>query len=165
LLTLSRLDEHSSRDHLEPVDLVEVTRECCAEIAPAALAKNIDLEFSPPPHAAINGLADMLRILLRNLLDNAIRYTPSGGRITVTIHPRDNKHVELEVSDNGSGVPDEKLSLLGQRFNRLGAPSTEGVGLGLSIVMRIAKIHQAQVHFDHAGPQGGLSVKVGFQTT
>ncbi len=165
LLTLSRLDEHSSRDHLEPVDLVEVTRECCAEIAPAALAKNIDLEFSPPPYAAIiNGLADMLRILLRNLLDNAIRYSPVGGRISVTVHLLEGGHAELEISDNGSGVPDEKLALLGQRFNRLGAPSTEGVGLGLSIVMRIAKIHQAQVRFDHAGPQGGLSVKVGFQT-
>jgi two-component system, OmpR family, sensor kinase len=162
LLTLSRLDEYSSQAHLEPVDLVETTRDCCAEIAPGALSKNVDLAFSPQQGVTINGLPDMLRILLRNLLDNAIRYTPSGGHIAVAVHLLDSKHAELEVSDNGSGVADEKLALLGQRFSRLGAPTTEGVGLGLSIVMRIAKIHQAQVRFDHAGPQGGLSVKISF---
>jgi len=164
LLTLSRLDEYSSLEHLEPVDLEEITRESCAEIAPVALAKNIELVFSPQPCAAINGLADMLRILLRNLLDNATRYTPVGGEIIVAVRPLDGQHVELEISDNGSGVPDEMLAMLGQRFHRLSEATTEGVGLGLSIVMRIANIHQAELRFEHAGPQGGLSVKISFQT-
>lgn len=162
LLTLSRLDEHSPQLHLEPVDLVELTRESCAEIAPMALAKNIELAFFPRSSPSIDGMADMLRILLRNLLDNAIRYTPPGGRVEVTIHSS-NEQAELEVADNGNGVPDEKLALLGQRFNRLAPSTTTGVGLGLSIVMRIAKIHQAQIHFDHASPQGGLSVRLNFR--
>jgi two-component system, OmpR family, sensor histidine kinase QseC len=165
LLTLSRLDEYSSLEHMQPVDLVEIARTSCAEIAPAALAKNIELIFSPQQCAAINGLADMLRILLRNLLDNATRYTPTNGKIIVTVHQLDAQHVELEVKDNGSGVPDEKLAMLGQRFHRLAEATTEGVGLGLSIVMRIAKIHLAELRFDHAGPQGGLSVKIIFPTT
>ena len=162
LLTLSRLDEYSSQEHMQPVNLEEVARDSCAEIAPAALAKNIDLIFSPQQCAAINGLADMLRILLRNLLDNAVRYTPADGRIMISVYQPDDQHVELEVKDNGSGVPDEKLAMLGQRFHRLAESSTEGVGLGLSIVMRIAKIHQAELRFEHAGPQGGLSATVRF---
>jgi two-component system sensor histidine kinase QseC len=147
---------------MQPVSLVEITRESCAEIAPAALAKNIDLVFSPRPCPDINGLADMLRILLRNLLDNATRYTPDGGQVIVAVRPLDEQHIELEISDNGSGVPDEKLAMLGQRFNRIGTSDTEGVGLGLSIVMRIAKIHQAEFRFEHASPQGGLRVTVIF---
>lgn len=162
LLTLSRLDEYSLQPHLEAVDLVEVTRACCAEAAPDALSKNITLEFLPQPCTSIDGLADMLRILLRNLLDNAIRYTPTGGQVTAAVYAADNDHVALVISDNGGGVPDEQLASLGQRFNRLAPSAAEGVGLGLSIVMRIAKIHQAKVHFDHTSPQGGLSVKIIF---
>ncbi|MBI1175421.1 MAG: HAMP domain-containing protein [Sideroxydans sp.] len=162
LLTLSRLDEYSSQAHLEPVDLVEITRACCAEIAPDALSKNIDLAFTPEPCANISGLPDLLPILLRNLLDNAIRYTSPDGQVTVAVRPANTQHVELEISDNGSGVPDEQLALLGQRFSRLTPSTTEGVGLGLSIVIRIANIHQAQVGFGRASPQGGLSVKIRF---
>lgn len=162
LLTLSRLDEYTSQAHLEPLNLVAVGRQACAEIAPTGLHKNIDLVLTAPPRAFIDGLGDMLRILLRNLLDNAIRYTPQNGHISVTVRTPDEKHVELEIRDDGRGVPDEKLALLGQRFNRLGSNATEGVGLGLSIVMRIAKIHHAGIRFDHAGPQGGLSVTISF---
>lgn len=163
LLTLSRLDEYSSPAHLESVDLIELARGGCADIAPAALSKNIELAFSPEPCANIDGLSDMLRILLRNLLDNAIRYTPAGGHVTVAVHPSSEQQIELVVSDNGSGVGEKELALLGQRFNRLNPSTTEGVGLGLSIVMRIAKIHQAQVSFNHATPQGGLSITIRFK--
>lgn len=165
LLTLSRLDEHSSQAHFESINLIELARSSCADIAPQALAKDIELVLDPQlPSAVIKGMPDMLLILLRNLLDNAIRYTPPNGRVAVHIRTT-NDSTELEVIDNGKGVEDGKLAQLGQRFNRLAPSETEGVGLGLSIVMRIAKIHQAQLHFSHASPQGGLSVKLDFAHT
>jgi len=162
LLTLSRLDEFSFPIHSEPVNLIEITQECCAELGANALAKNIEIGFSSGDHPAVAGSADMLRILLRNLLDNAIRYTPKGGRIDVTSRLMVGQQVELEVADSGIGVADEKLALLGQRFSRISPSVADGVGLGLSIVQRIAEIHHAKVTFSRATTLGGLSVKVLF---
>lgn len=163
LLTLSRLDELSSPINLEPVNLVELTRECCAELGADALSKNIEIGFSPEAHPALSGSPDMLRIMLRNLLDNAIRYTPEGGHVEVALHLTDNgQQVELEIADSGIGVADEQLALLGQRFSRINPSMADGVGLGLSIVQRIAEIHRAKITFNHATMPGGLSVKVCF---
>lgn len=162
LLTLSRLDEFSFPIHSEPVNLVEITQECCAELGGHALSKNIEIGFSSDAHPAVAGSADMLRILLRNLLDNAIRYTPEGGRVDVTSRLTSGQQVELEVADSGIGVADEKLALLGQRFSRISPSVADGVGLGLSIVQRIAEIHHAKITFGRATMLGGLSVKVLF---
>lgn len=163
LLTLSRLDELSSPINLEPVNLVELTRECCAEVGENALSKNIEIGFSPEARPAFSGSPDLLRIMLRNLLDNAIRYTPQGGHVEVALHLTDDgRKVELEIADSGIGVADEQLALLGQRFSRINPSATDGVGLGLSIVQRIAEIHRAQITFHHAATLGGLSVKVCF---
>lgn len=161
LLTLSRLDELSPPIHPESVELEEITRECCAEMGADALSKHIEISFSPDAHQAVAGSTDMLRILLRNLLDNAIRYTPESGRIEVSLRVADGQQVELEVADSGIGVADEQLALLGNRFGRINPSVAEGVGLGLSIVQRIAEIHHAQIAFSRAA-LGGLSVKVLF---
>ena len=105
----------------------------------------------------------MLRIMFRNLLDNAIRYTPANGRVEVAIHLTDGgQQVELEIADSGMGVTDAQLVSLGQRFNRLNQNVADGVGLGLSISQRIAEIHRAKITFNHAAALGGLSVKVCF---
>ena len=162
LLTLSRLDELSAPPDLENVNLLELTQECCAELGANALAKNIEISFSAETNIATTGSADMLRILLRNLLDNAIRYTPQDGRVEVALRLSDAGQAELEIADSGIGVADEQLALLGQRFNRISPNTAAGVGLGLSIVQRIAEIHHAQITFGHAKALGGLSVKVGF---
>ncbi|MBI5436128.1 MAG: sensor histidine kinase N-terminal domain-containing protein [Nitrosomonadales bacterium] len=163
LLTLSRLDELSSPINLEPVNLAELTRECCAELGENALSKNIEIGFSPEAHPALSGSPDMLRIMLRNLLDNAIRYTPQGGHVEAALHPTDDgQQVELEIADSGIGVAGEQLALLGQRFSRINPGMADGVGLGLSIVQRIAEIHRAKITFNHATALGGLSVKVCF---
>ena len=163
LLTLSRLDEALSPINLEPVNLIELTQECCAELGANALSKNIEISFSPEAHPALSGSPDMLRIMLRNLLDNAIRYTPQGGQVEVALHlTGDGRQVELEIADSGSGVADAQLASLGQRFNRINQNVADGVGLGLSIVQRIAEIHRAKITFNHATTLGGLSVKVCF---
>ena len=161
LLTLSRLDEFSLSINFEAVNLAELTQECCAELGSSALSKNIEIEFSTAAHPTLHGSADMLRIMLRNLLDNAIRYTPEGGQVKVALRLADTRQVELEIADSGKGVTDENLALLGQRFNRLSQTMADGVGLGLSIVQRIAEIHRAQITFSRAA-LGGLSVKVTF---
>lgn len=162
LLTLSRLDELTSPISVEPIDLHELTEECCAELGSDALSKNIEISFSPDARPILPGSVDMLRILIRNLLDNAIRYTPQNGHVEVTLHLADEQQVELEIADSGIGVTNEQLALLGQRFNRLSPNTADGVGLGLSIVQRIADIHHARIAFGHAAALGGLSVKVLF---
>ena len=162
LLTLARLDELSASTHLEPVDLAAVTRECCAELGPEALAKNIELELDGEGAAPISGSPDLLHVLVRNLLDNAIRYTPEGGHIVVTILALKNSAYQLEVCDSGPGVPDEQLAQLGQRFSRFNPTLAEGVGLGLSISLRIAEIHRARMVFSRATTAGGLRVSAEF---
>ncbi|MDO9063581.1 MAG: ATP-binding protein [Sulfuricella sp.] len=162
LLTLARLDELSASTHLEPVDLAAVTRECCAELGPEALAKNIELELDGEDTAPISGSPDLLRVLVRNLLDNAIRYTPVGGHITVAIRILKNSAHQLEICDSGPGVPDEQLGQLGQRFSRFSPTLAEGVGLGLSIALRIAEIHRARIAFSRATTAGGLRVSAEF---
>ena len=163
LLTLSRVDELSQPIILEPVNLAELTRECCAELGEAAISKNIEISFLPEEHPALSGSPDMLRIMLRNLLDNAIRYTPNGGHVEVALHLADDgQQVELEIADSGIGVADEQLALLGQRFNRINQNVADGVGLGLSIVQRIAEIHRARITFNRATTLGGLCVRICF---
>ena len=163
LLTLSRLDETSSPINHEPVNLIELTQECCAELGENALSKNIEISFSPEAHPAFSGSPDMLRIMLRNLLDNAIRYTPQGGHVEVALHlTGDGQQVELEIADSGIGVADAQLASLGQRFSRINPNVADGVVLGLSIVQRIAEIHRAKITFNHAATLGGLSVTVCF---
>ena len=160
LLMLARLDELSSAARFETVELDAVVRECCAELGPAALARKIELELEEEQTGPISGSADLLKVMVRNLLDNAIRYTPQGGRVNVTIRPLETT-LQLEVRDNGPGVPAAQLALLGQRFSRLDPTLAEGVGLGLSIALRIADIHRANITFARATESGGLKVSVG----
>jgi two-component system sensor histidine kinase QseC len=103
----------------------------------------------------------LVGVLLRNLIDNAVRYSPSGTTVRVTVDS-DPSTIRLNVADEGPGVPDSELERLGERFHRLADQEAPGSGLGLSIVRRIAEIHGASVHFAH-GPDGkGLNVELSF---
>ena len=139
-----------------------MARECCAELGPEALAKKIELELNGEYTAPISGSPDLLRVLVRNLLDNAIRYTPEGGHVVVSIQALKNSAHQLDVCDSGPGVPDEQLAQLGQRFSRFSPTLAEGVGLGLSIVLRIAEIHRARIAFSRTTTAGGLRVRAEF---
>ena len=108
----------------------------------------------------MQGDARLLGILLRNLLDNAIRYSPRGSTVTVDVG-RDDGRARLTIRDHGPGVPPEARARLGQRFERFGVSDVTGTGLGLSIVARIAELHDARVTFGDA-PSGGLAVDVTF---
>ena len=107
-----------------------------------ALSRNIDLGFEAPRNAMIQGNAFLLRELIKNLLDNALRYTPSGGHVTCRIVPGVDQ-VLLEVEDDGIGISEEQAELVFERFYRVDDAATEGSGLGLAIVQEIAQQHGA----------------------
>lgn len=160
LLLLCRLDVSA---HLERsiVRLDEVGERVCADLAPAAVEKHIDLSLDAVPATLSVGNRELLYVLLRNLVDNAIRYTPEKGEIVVAIH-REPRAIVVEVGDSGCGVPDDELLALGQRFRRLTPDLAEGVGLGLSIVARVADLHGASVAYVRDAVRGGLLVSVRF---
>lgn len=159
MLTLARLESREDRGAAQAVALRALAREALAEAAPYAHGKDIELELAEGPEVAAPGHAGLLGILLRNLVDNAVRYTPAGGAVRVAVSG-DGGIARLEVRDNGPGVAAQELGRLGERFHRLAAAEQTGSGLGLSIVLRIAELHRARVRFA-LGPGGqGLAVTV-----
>jgi signal transduction histidine kinase len=160
MLTLARLEAgQTGAGAAGPFDLREVARAAMAELAGAALAKRIELELADGPAVEAEGHAALVGVLARNLVDNAVRYTQPGGRVEVAVRPGP----QLEVRDNGPGVPAGELSHLGERFHRLAGQGESGSGLGLSIVLRIAELHGARARFAPAAG-GGLAVSVSFPT-
>ena len=155
LLTLARLDPEKVPAN-DAVALDRLAEEVCADHGPQAVAKNISLELDALP-TQVAGNADMLRILLRNLLDNAIRYTPPAGKVLVAVTPG-----LLAVTDDGPGIPATERARVFDRFHRLAGQDTEGSGLGLSIVARIAAGHGAKVELGAGEAGRGLRVTVRF---
>jgi two-component system sensor histidine kinase QseC len=159
MLTLARLESGQGEGAAQSVALRALARAVLADAAPFAHGKNIDLELAQGAEVAAPGHAGLLGILLRNLVDNAVRYTPSGGNVRVAVGG-EGSIARLEVTDDGPGVPPQELGRLGERFHRLAAASETGSGLGLSIVLRIAELHRGCVRFA-PGPGGaGLAVSV-----
>jgi two-component system sensor histidine kinase QseC len=161
LLTLARLDPADAGGRREACDLREVARQVLADLAPVALARGIEVELAAGPPVVMAGSPGLLAILVRNLVDNAVRYSPAGASARVDV-ARAGAVARLVVTDQGPGVAPADRPALGQRFRRLGASRETGSGLGLSIVARIAELHRATVHF-RDGPGGrGLCVVVEF---
>ncbi len=162
MLQLARLDPERSLPECSLVDLGELAREVCATQGPAALDKNLDFALEADLPVSVAGTPDWLRILLRNLVDNAIRYTPEGGRVLVSVLPAANGAAVLRVGDSGPGIPAEQRDAALQRFHRLANGGPSGHGLGLSIVSRIAELHGARFNLDRDKELGGLKAEVAF---
>lgn len=161
LLALARAEPEGISQSMEPVRLSHVIREVLAEQAFIAEAKGIDLGTSGESEVAVSGHADSLRVLLGNLVDNAIRYTPSGGTIDVDALICDGQPC-LVVRDTGPGIPPGERQRVFDRFYRHDDGSTTGSGLGLAIVDKLAQRHRASVSLGD-GPGGrGLTVMVKF---
>jgi len=159
LLALARLEGQGAGIERIPISLSDLVRDSAGEFSDEATRKGIDLGQAIAPDIVLPGNADLLRILLRNLLDNALRYVPAGGHVRLSL-ARDAEGATLSVADDGPGVATGDRARLGERFNRLGPQTTEGVGLGLSIVRRIVELHGGRVEFG-AGIDGrGLEVRV-----
>jgi two-component system OmpR family sensor kinase len=146
-----------------PVPLADIARDVVAELVPLADAKQIDLGISNSQPAIVMGDPDALRTLTRNLVDNAVRYTPTGGRVDVSVeNGSDSGQTLLKVVDNGPGIPPEERSRVLDRFYRPPGTSPPGSGLGMAIVKAIADTHGATLELE-AGPDGtGLAVSVRF---
>ncbi len=165
LLTLSRLVPEASLDNIEPLHLPSIIKETVAQLVPNALEKNIEIEFvCNTKHPFIDGSATALNILARNLIDNAIRYTPENGTVKVKVE-RTPEHVILTVTDNGPGIPEELRDRVFERFFRILGNKSPGSGLGLSIVQQISGLHGARLKLSSGENNQGLSVEVAFPTT
>ena len=161
LLVLARLDPQTALPPGQRVDLQALAQQGVAEIAPAAAGKGVEMSLAPGDAAPVAGDAVLLAVLLRNLLDNAVRYTPRGGEVDVSVKPAAGG-VSLAVVDTGPGIPESEHGKVFDRFHRILGTGEEGSGLGLSIVRRIAGLHRATVVLGE-GPGGrGLRVEVTF---
>jgi two-component system sensor histidine kinase QseC len=161
LLTLARLEPETAHAERSECDLRAVVADVIAGIAASALARNIALELEGDASVRVRADARLLAILFRNLLDNAIRYSPSHTAVRVEVGLR-NGVPFASIRDQGPGVPEARRPELGRRFHRLaGASARAGSGLGLSIAKRIAELHGAPLVFD-AAPGGGLSATIAF---
>lgn len=161
LLSLARLEhtEHSMYEVVS-VDLHTVLLETAADFVSLGARKGIELDFNLQP-SRVEGSPLMLREMISNLLDNAVRYTPKGGRISVSLKKIE-KNIDLSIEDNGAGVAEEDLPKLGTPFHRLSSDQAEGCGLGLAIVREIVRLHGAEIFFERGSEGCGLKVLIKF---
>lgn len=150
LLALARAENQPHAGlAFEEIDLAQLARATVQDWVQASFAHRIDLGFEPPEEPQdrelhIAGNALMLRELLSNLIDNALRYTPQGGSVTVRVR-RDGGHALLEVEDTGPGIAPAERANVFERFYRILGSNVQGSGLGLAIVREIAQQHGAEI--------------------
>jgi two-component system, OmpR family, sensor histidine kinase QseC len=158
LLTLARL-EASATTAASALDLSTVVRRVVAELAPQALQKQQGIGVDAREPCPVHADATLLAVLVRNLVDNAIRYSPAQARVRVTVS-KVASGVQLKVEDSGPAMSEPELKRLGERFFRVLGSGQGGSGLGWSIVRRIAAVQQARVHVSRCVDLGGLAVWV-----
>ena len=153
LLSLARAEASFEKLYaVEPVNLGAVVREVALELFPRAQAKSIDLGVEGSEvELLVEGNPVLLREMVKNLVDNAIKYTPRGGHVTA--RTRFAGSPVLEVEDTGPGIPEADRELVFERFYRVLGSGVDGSGLGLPIVREIAELHRASVTLD-ANPAG-----------
>ncbi len=161
LLMVSRLDAQASHE-FEGLDLRELVRGVAAELAPQAIRNEQILELDAPQPCRVRGNPALLAVLARNLIDNAVRYSPAGAKIAVSVHAQ-GPHAVFSVHDSGPGLTEPQQQRLGERFFRVAGSGVGGSGLGWSIARRIAEVHDAQLHVEASAALGGLAVRCDFQ--
>lgn len=155
LLTLSRLDSLDNLDDIEPIVMADLLQSAVLDIWHPAQQAGIDIRLNiHAPQVTRQGQPLLLSLLVRNLLDNAVRYSPHGSVVDVTLDTR-----RFTVRDTGPGVSTDALARIGERFYRPPGQDATGSGTGLSIVRRIAALHGMRVALGNAA-EGGFEVKV-----
>lgn len=158
LLSLSRLEAVES-PAMANVDLRALAQRVVAELAPKAIGKQQSLEFEGSEPCVVPGNETLLAVLVRNLVDNAVRYSPPAARIQVSVR-RQGAQVVLGVEDSGPGLDAADRQRLGERFFRVTGSVESGSGLGWSIVRRIAAVHRLKIDVGDSTALGGLAVRV-----
>jgi signal transduction histidine kinase len=160
MLTIARLDPQQALPEVLPMDLQEVAESVCAVLAPLALQRRQTLELHVEPGLPpLHGNADMVSMLISNLVDNAIRYTQEQGHILVNIRRVDNA-ICLRVEDDGPGIPPHLRERVFERFYRVANADQAGTGLGLAICQRIAELHGATIQLQTAANEKGACALV-----
>ena len=161
LLNLARADAGHVNLRVEEFYLNDLLAECCRSVQGAAITKNIGLECQSPGDVAYRGDQELMRRLVLNLLDNAIRYTPQGGKVSASLEAA-NGNLRLQVADTGVGIPPEAAEHIFERFYRgdqARSRQNGGFGLGLSIVKWIAESHRGTVELS-SQPGAGTTFTV-----
>jgi two-component system, OmpR family, sensor histidine kinase QseC len=161
LLTLARLEPGQLKGGAEACDLRAIAQQTLAEMAPAALARKVEIELADGTPAPATAYPGLVSVLLRNLVDNAVRHGAAGGTARVEVGCTGDG-ATLCVQDDGSGIAPDERTRVGQRFYRIPGTEATGSGLGLSIVHRIAEIHGASVTLGDGRNGKGLRVIVTF---
>jgi two-component system sensor histidine kinase QseC len=141
------------------VDVAMVAQRVAADLALTALGRGQILELEAPAPCGIQADDMLTSVLVRNLTDNALRYSPDGAKVCLTVINESNQ-VVLQVDDSGPGLSDAEMARLGERFYRVLGTAQTGSGLGWSIVRRIAAVYHAQVQVTRSEHLGGLCVLV-----
>lgn len=163
LLTLSRLEQNLAPQSAVPADWTSIANEALSDCLPLAERRHVDVELLWPPERAVplplQGDPALLAIMLRNLLDNAIRYSPAHTLVTISFMPD-----RIVVTDHGPGVPAQILPRLGDRFFREAGRREHGTGLGISIARRVASLHGLRIDFANRTGVGesGLTATIRF---
>ena len=162
IIRLSDLDRKGHELSFGVIDLFEVVKECMDELTVNAKQRNVNISLDGES-CNVHGSKDMLKELVENLVQNAIRYNNAGGKVWVSVTKRDGRSV-LTVKDNGIGIPASEQQRIFERFYRVDksrSKATGGTGLGLAIVKHIVEIHDAKIELDSA-PGVGTAISVMF---
>lgn len=160
LLTLARLDPDAAKKPVAAIALDEIAASVREDMAPIAAQKNIRITVKATP-APIDGMEDAVRLMITNLTDNAVRYTPEGGRIEISTGIEDGLSV-IRVSDTGLGIVPEERQRIFDRFYRALGTKTSGTGLGLAIVKRIVDIHHGSIAVEDGLDGRGTTFRLAF---
>jgi signal transduction histidine kinase len=158
LLALARYDrDPSAFDMAQPVDMASVCRATLQDLQPLARQRGIAVQLELPPEPPpLHGNREALSVLLRNLLDNALRHAPAQGRVElVLLRDDDGRRLQVEVHDSGPGIPPALRTRVFSRFVRATGQDVPGTGLGLAIVERIAHLHGGEVELQASSRLGG----------
>jgi len=162
LLVLARQEASAANGvATRPVDLAELARRTVGDLVGLAQAKEVDLGLQHADAASVDGQPDALHILLRNLVENAVKYTPHGGTVDIAVRA-DKDSAEVIVEDSGPGIPPDERERVFDRFYRVAGSDAAGSGLGLAIIKAIAERHGASLKLGESARLGGLMATVRF---
>jgi signal transduction histidine kinase len=159
LLALARLEPEAAETPFAPVAIDALAQSVVEELAPLAAAKSVTLAATRVEPVDAKGNEDALRLLAGNLVDNAIRYAPAGGRVEVRAFRRGADAV-LEVADDGPGIPADERARVFDRFYRVPGTDAPGSGLGLAIARQVADLHHGRIELDDGLGGRGLTARV-----
>jgi two-component system sensor histidine kinase QseC len=161
LLALARLEAGAASDQRTGIDLIAIAMAVIEELAPVIADSGVELSFARfAPQLILHGHEAALAALLRNLLENALRHVPAGGRVQLSIERDEKSAALIDVIDDGPGIPAERRASVFARFHREASSRGDGYGLGLSIVQRAAQLHDATIELLDSPYGNGLRVHV-----